>query len=195
MSIQEFVKIKASGDEETNMKVLLAIHCAPILKGSKVANILTVTKSEFARLGAMLEGTGISYCFLKTKGEKAILYLYRKNELEAYLQQNEIVEFLKLYGYMEYEVNGILRRLSERICLYNSGETEFPHEIGIFLGYPLMDVKGFIENEGKNFVFSGYWKVYHNVPKTMRLFLRYDREREMVLEEVSLGKSIQEIAI
>ncbi len=195
MSIQEIVKIKASGDEETNMKVLLAIHCAPILKGSKLANILTVTRSEFAGLGELLKGTGISYCFLKTKGEKAILYLYRKEELEVYLQQEDIVEFLNVYGYADYGVNGILRRLSERICLYNSGETEFPHEIGIFLGYPLMDVKGFIENEGKNFAFSGYWKVYHNVQGAMRLFLRYDIEREMVLEEVSLGKSIREIAV
>ncbi len=195
MSIQEIAKIKASGDEEANMKVLLAIHCAPILKGSKVANILTVTRAEFAGLGALLEGTGISFCFLKTKEEKAILYLYRKQELEAYLMQEDIKEFLDAYGYMDNGVNSILRRLSERICLYNSGKAEFPHEIGIFLGYPLMDVRGFIENEGKNYAYSGYWKVYHNVPKTTRLFLRYDREREQVLTEISLGKSIREIAV
>ena len=26
---------------------------------------------------------------------------------------------------------------------------DFPHEIGLLLGYPLADVKAFIENEGK----------------------------------------------
>ncbi len=195
MSIQEIVKIRNSGDEDANMKLSLAIHCAPILKGSKVANILTVTKEEFTTIGNLLEGTGISFCFLKTRGEKAILYLYRKKELETYLALDEIEDFLKEYDYKKGTVNSKLRRLSERICLYRSGKAEFPHEIGIFLGYPLMDVIGFIKNEGKNYVYCGYWKVYHNVQGTSRLFLRYDREREQVLNEISLGKSIREIAV
>ncbi len=195
MSVQEIVEIKNSNDKDANIKLLLAIHCAPILKGSKIANILTVTKKEFKRLGILLEGTGISFCFLKTKGEKAILYLYRKKDLEYYLGKKEVEDFLKKYGYKRGNVIKKLQRLSERICLYNNGETEFPHEIGIFLGYPLIDVIGFIENEGKNFVCSGYWKVYDNVQKTSRLFLRYDREREEVLREIKLGKTIQEIAV
>ncbi len=31
---------------------------------------------------------------------------------------------------------------------------EFPHEIGLFLGYPLHDVIGFIFNRGKNSYFA-----------------------------------------
>ena len=37
-----------------------------------------------------------------------------------------------------------------------------PHEIGVFLGYPIWDVKGFIDNKGKDFKYCGTWKVYNN---------------------------------
>ena len=46
----------------------------------------------------------------------------------------------------------------------------FPHEIGLFLGYPLEDVKGFIINAGKNSKSTGYWKVYGDVEKSERIF-------------------------
>ena len=36
----------------------------------------------------------------------------------------------------------------------------FPHEIGLFLGYPAEDVAGFISHKGHDFCYSGYWKVY-----------------------------------
>lgn len=49
----------------------------------------------------------------------------------------------------------------------------FPHEIGIFLDYPLQDVKGFIENKGKNSKYNGLWKVYGDKDASMKLFEKY----------------------
>ena len=89
----------------------------------------------------------------------------------------------------------MLNRLSERIDLYSDGTMQFPHEIGAFLGYPVMDMKGFIEHNGKDFVFSGYWKVYHDVQGAVKLFQRYDEERRQTIREVIMGKSIREIAV
>lgn len=195
MPIQEIMDIKASGDEERNLSILLAMHCAPIIKGSKMANIITVTGGEVVRIGILLKNTRISSYFFNTGTDKGILYLYREKELKEYLESEEIRCFLEEFGYRKADIQTMLERLLGRICLYNGGEVEFPHEIGIFLGYPLMDVKGFIENEGKNFVYMGYWKVYHNVQETIRLFQRYDAEREQAIEEIVLGKTIQEIAV
>ena len=42
---------------------------------------------------------------------------------------------------------------------YASGEQGFPHEIGVFLGYPVEDVEGYMQNDGKNFLLVGYWKM------------------------------------
>ena len=195
MAIQEIMKLCTSGSEEENMAMLLALHCAPILKGSKAANIMTVSKKEFRGIGHLLQDTSISYCFLNNKGEKAILYLYRENELKQYLGKDEVKEFLREYGYREESIQKMLSRLSKRIDLYGDGTMQFPHEIGAFLGYPVMDMKGFIEHNGKNFVYSGYWKVYHDVQGAVKLFQRYDEERKQTIKEVILGKSIREIAV
>lgn len=71
-------------------------------------------------------------------------------------------------------------RLTTRIGCYSAGTLEFPHEIGVFLGYPLSDVRGFLEDEGRNCAYVGYWKVYDNVHSKIRLFQRYDEHRELV---------------
>ena len=195
MPIQEIMKLRTSQDEEVRMALLLAIHCAPILSGSKAANIMTVTVHEFDRIGYLLEGTGIRYRFLKTKGDKGILYLYREKRLQQYLEKEEIQEFLSEYGYDEVNIAKMLNLLSKRIQMYNDQDAVFPHEIGVFLEYPLGDVKGFLANEGKNFMYSGYWKVYQDLQGAVRRFTQYDMERELTIQALMQGKTIREIAL
>lgn len=195
MPIQEIMKLRTSQDEEAKMALLLAIHCAPILSGSKAANIMTVTVHEFARIGYLLQGTGIRYRFLKTKGDKGILYLYREKRLRQYLEQEEIQEFLSEYGYDQANIAKMLNLLSKRIQMYNDQDAVFPHEIGVFLEYPLGDVKGFLANEGKNFMYSGYWKVYQDLQGAVRRFTQYDMERELTIQALMQGKTIREIAL
>lgn len=195
MPIQEIMKLRTSQDEEVRMALLLAIHCAPILSGSKAANIMTVTVHEFDRIGYLLQGTGIRYRFLKTKGDKGILYLYREKRLRQYLEQEEIQEFLSEYGYDEVNIAKMLNLLSKRIQMYNDQDAVFPHEIGVFLEYPLGDVKGFLANEGKNFMYSGYWKVYQDLQGAVRRFTQYDMERELTIQALMQGKTIREIAL
>ena len=195
MPIQEIMKLRTSQDEEVRMALLLALHCAPILSGSKAANIMTVTVHEFDRIGYLLQGTGIRYRFLKTKGDKGILYLYREKRLRQYLEQEEIQEFLSEYGYDEVNIAKMLNLLSKRIRMYNDQDAVFPHEIGVFLEYPLGDVKGFLANEGKNFMYSGYWKVYQDLQGAVRRFTQYDMERELTIQALMQGKTIREIAL
>jgi hypothetical protein len=52
-------------------------------------------------------------------------------------------------------------------------DMKFPHEIGVFLGYPLQDVKGFIENNGRNSKYTGLWKVYGDKAASIRMFEKY----------------------
>ena len=219
MSVNEFVSLNTSKDLELRMTTQLAVHCAPILKDVKVANILTVEEADFKGLGYLLRGTGISYRFLKTKGGKAILYLYRKKRLRKLLQDRKIQAFLAQYGYaddkrgngsesapgdnqanglrndLSEDMEAVLDILSDHIQLYQNGESAFPHEIGIFLGYPLWDVQGFLENEGKNFAYLGYWKVYRDVQEAKNLFRRFDEKREQALNELMCGKTLREIAV
>ena len=54
----------------------------------------------------------------------------------------------------------------------------FPHEIGVLLGYPAEDVKGFVVNEGKNYLYSGYWKVYGDLSEAKQLFTNLTGRRK-----------------
>lgn len=69
----------------------------------------------------------------------------------------------------------------------------FPHEIGIFLGYPIIDVEEYIKNKGENYLLSGYWKVYHNVNKAKKTFRYFSNVRESTLNLVNTGKYLKDI--
>ena len=80
-------------------------------------------------------------------------------------------EFCCIVGQSGSGKSTLLNQLADRLCC----EGEFPHEIGVFLGYPLADVIGFIENRGKNFTACGYWKVYTDPTAAQAEFDRYKK--------------------
>jgi len=54
-------------------------------------------------------------------------------------------------------------------------------------------VSGFIENGGKNFLCSGYWKVYKDPARARRIFDGYDRAREAAIRMAGNGTGIRDI--
>lgn len=87
----------------------------------------------------------------------------------------------------------MLVELRSRYTQYKEEGAEFPHELGILLGYPPQDVSGFIENKGRNFLYTGYWKVYGNVQESMNIFHMFNQARENVVRMLTSGVSIQNI--
>ena len=71
----------------------------------------------------------------------------------------------------------------------------FPHEIGVFLGYPIEDVIGFINNKGCNFKCCGYWKVYGDKEKAIKEFARYDKCRMIYTKLWNQGRSILKLTV
>ena len=69
----------------------------------------------------------------------------------------------------------------------------FPHEIGLFLGYPLEDVTGFIAAGGAEYRCSGCWKVYGDVEQAQHLFRRYAACRKRYLAMASSGLTLGEM--
>ena len=87
----------------------------------------------------------------------------------------------------------ILGELSRRMSSYFCGEDEFPHEVGVLLGYPTEDVEDYIRLEGREFLFVGYWKVYHNEQRARKLFAAFDEARETTVREVLEGKELYQL--
>ena len=192
---KEVVSYMLSGmDNMKSLQVQLILQCAPFLKGIKIACILNITEENSRELYEILEGTGIKFKILTRNHGKCLVLLYRRESFSRYLKRTDVREFLGSYGFEDVEPEKMLERLSKRVCQYSDGEICFPHEIGAFLDYPIDDVKCFIEKDGKDSLFSGYWKVYNNPGRAKMIFWAYDKAKTSAVNEYLIGKSIRDIA-
>lgn len=192
---KEVVSYMLSGmDNMKSLQVQLILQCAPFLKGIKIACILNITEENSRELYEILEGTGIKFKILTRNYGKCLVFLYRRESFSRYLKRTDVREFLGSCGYEDVEPEKMLERLSKRVCQYSDGEICFPHEIGAFLDYPIDDVKCFIEKDGKDSLFSGYWKVYNNPGRAKMIFWAYDKAKTSAVNEYLIGKSIRDIA-
>ena len=99
-----------------------------------------------------------------------MIFVYDKSLLEKVCSKKKNQEYLKTKDYeVEKGFNSILSELLFRLAHENS----FPHETGLFLGYPLEDVIGFETQNAKNCVFSGFWKVYGDKQAALDLMKKY----------------------
>ena len=85
----------------------------------------------------------------------------------------------------------VLRQLKERMAV----STDFPHEIGAFLGYPPKDVIGFVENRGSNCLCSGWWKVYHDADTAKTMFKKFDKCREVYKKLYLTGRTMLQMTV
>lgn len=171
----------------------MALQCAPVLTGLKVANLLIVSKDDICKVRQILKCSDVSWYILSEWKEKATILLYRREELFAYLMQEGISTRLYDMGYMMKTLDEMLQLFGARYQAYQSGREDFPHEMGFFLGYPKEDVEGFIYNEGRNFLYAGYWKVYDDLKTKISLFEKFEAAKEMMIEFVSKGGRVEEL--
>ena len=72
---------------------------------------------------------------------------------------------------------------------------DFPHEIGLFLGYPVEDVKGFIKYKGECSKCIGCWKVYGDVTKAEDTFDRYKKCTDEYMARFKQGTPLDQLAV
>lgn len=184
--------------EYTSFGRKLAFHTAPTLLGIKCASLFSLSSSEFdldfhsqyfnRRTAAM----GLASRILCRCKNRSLILVYSREQLAKRLSDSAVRAILERYGYTsDMTVGECLDRLSERIG--DSGS--FPHEIGIFLGYPVEDVVGFIENKGENFKLCGAWKVYGSVEDARRTFADYDRCRNFLCNKLNGGADIYQTLV
>jgi hypothetical protein len=96
-------------------------------------------------------------------------------------------------GYEQSELEDILIEFAQRFQSYMEQRGKFPHEMGLLLEYPIEDVVGFIHHQGKNCLYSGYWKVYGNLQQALHTFELYKQAKEQMLRMVAHGVSMERI--
>lgn len=180
-------------DMDLKLRFQLVLQCAPFLKGLKVSCGITMESGAYSVLYSIFKGTGIKYRKLLEYDGKCLILFYRRDTLLEYVSRIGVRSFIREYGYGGMELEEMLEYLTLRAADYARKGMGFPHEIGIFLGYPIDDVKGFIENEGKRFLLVGYWKVYSNPGAAKMIFNKYDQAKTCAVNEFLTGRDIKEI--
>lgn len=184
------------------VKYMLANSCMPTLIAIKPSCIISVnkkyieSKKEFTKfLEAELNPFGCEYSILYEEEQSYTLFLYNPIVMEKTLTKQENKGILSYYGYdfNENYVYNTLFLLKTRYEAYKRKQSDFPHELGILLGYPVEDVVDYIKNDGKNYKFCGFWKVYHNVEQAKKIFEIFRLVREDALRIIGSRKNLLEI--
>ena len=177
---------------------LLVRHCSPTLAGMKTGNLFACSfpnedeMKECVRCwNRTLTKKGLRVLPLRFQNGRALIYVYRPAKLNADLQHNIAEQLLQERGYCTETSERCVVHLIRRLCEYE----EFPHEIGLFLGYPPEDVLGFIQNQARGYKCVGCWKVYGDEEKAKKTFERYKKCTNTYCRCYMQGKSIERLTV
>ncbi len=177
---------------------MIVRHCSPTLANLKTGNIFTcdIESEEKLRenlrcLNRTMVKKGLRVLPLRYKEGRALIYIYRPVKLSGDLKNRAAESILRSHGYCPESPEKCIVHLMKRL-----GENgEFPHEIGLFLGYPPEDVKGFIDNNAKCCKCVGCWKVYGDEEAAKKTFAKYKKCTDLYCAKLSEGKSIERLTV
>ena len=173
-------------------------HCAPTLAGHKCGSLFFYHAHEeelhaqnVKAADALLREKGVRIFLLKNCQEGCLVYLFRPSMLTERFARPDIREFLHQNGYDTQSIQACLITLARKIhCGAN-----FPHEIGVFLDYPLEDVKAFIACGGRDCRCVGCWKAYSNEAEAEKRFALYRKCRDVYLNCYRRGFGVMRLTI
>ncbi|HEY6837897.1 MAG TPA: DUF3793 family protein [Geobacteraceae bacterium] len=163
-------------DSRACLASLLALESAEVIAGVKPANLVNIANRMrpcgqnpyelwYAHGEALLAGTGLQALVLLDRGDALLLYLYRSDLLQDVLVRKPVATILERCGYRNpASIPASLAQLQARVAM-----ASFPHEIGIFLGYPLKDVLAFMGQIDLPFACQGPWKIYGKPEQSLEL--------------------------
>lgn len=173
-------------------------HCAPTLAGMKTGNMFACPYSSPNEIrdsirywNKRLVKKGLRILPLRFQNKQALIYVYRPKRLMSDLQDETACRLLCECGYEMKTPERCIVQLMKR--MNESGE--FPHEVGLFLGYPPEDVCGFIENKAKGCKCVGCWKVYGNAERAERLFAKYKKCTDIYSSYYAKGRSVERLTV
>lgn len=135
----------------------------PVILGSKPAEILNLSSKDNNKETKLNDiklffsnCTRLSYEIINIQDGGVRIVFINKESLSKALSNKKCLNFLKFVGYpSNYDLEEYISVLIDKLHT-----NDFPHEIGIFLGYPLKDVVGFMGYGKYKFCKTRYWRVY-----------------------------------
>ena len=177
---------------------LLIDLCSPTLAGLKTGNLFTVEcedKKDFYRevggFNKRLSSKGIRMLPARFSKGRMLVYLYRPAHLKRDLESEEVCRILREKGYSCDNCEKCVAELFEHL----RSDSSFPHEIGLFLGYPVCDVAGFMKDPEEGVMYTGVWKVYDNKEEALKTFARYKKCTEVYIKAHEKGRTLEQLTV
>lgn len=176
----------------------LVRHCAPTLAGLKTGSLFAcpyetrdALLASIRQINRRLNRKGLRVLPLRFSEKRALIYMYRPRQLSADLANSSAAALLQRQGYDTNNCERCLVRLVQKLRT----QTDFPHEIGLFLGYPPEDVCGFMEHKAAGCKCVGCWKVYGDEEAAKKKFAQYKKCTQVYCDLWTKGKEIERLAV
>lgn len=173
-------------------------NCAPTLAGIKTGSIFSCPYESkecllatIRQLNHRLGSKGLRILPLRFSEKAALIYLYRPRLLTADLSDSCASALLRCRGYETENCEKCVACLARKL----RSREDFPHEIGLFLGYPAEDVHGFIENKACGCKCVGCWKVYGDEESAKKKFAQYKKCTRVYRDKWEQGLAIEQLTV
>lgn len=187
--LQQYLNNIKNMDDKEYLMGIISYNIAPTLIGHKPSTIVTLNYNK-RNLNLLWEKykehfkelCRINFYEIKRKENSITVLFYDKNQLSKVIFTHKNMNFLRNFGYDEnFTLEQALKFLKYRF------QSLCPHEMGIFLGFPLEDVIAFMEYPTRQCLLCGYWKVYSNLKWAKHQFSTYDQDKYNIINSVMNG--------
>lgn len=180
-------------DERACCAAFLALETAEILDGVKPANLINMANRPqpcgrnlyqlWKQHGdSLLADSGLTPSVLIDRGESLLLLVYQPEALAALLSRPNVMAVLRRAGYQApFHPDRVLAELQSRLQAADG----FPHEIGVFLGYPLKDVAAFMGWISLPFSCQRLWRIYGDPCRSLQLAQRFTHCRNRMAHRLA----------
>lgn len=177
-------------EDKEYMEAFLSYNTSLICAGLKPSITLNLSRINNKNMYSLwmlygesyIKELNLDYIMLRKSDKSVIMLIYDEELLEYCINREGNRKLLSSLGYNDFSIDKSLSMLSIR---YN--KFKCPHELGIFLGYPVDDVIDFMNCSDKKCKACGYWKVYNSEEKAMKVFSIFDNAKKTAAENIVKG--------
>ena len=181
-------------DDRDCLASFLALEVAEVLAGPKPANLISVANRHrqcgrnlyllWKSYGAeLVRESPLEVRVLADSGESVLLLFFRPEALVELLVRKSVQIILGKAGYQS--LDDLEQTLADLASKFRGGV--FPHEIGVFLGYPLKDVVGFLGWARLSFTCQGPWRIFGDPGSSLHLAEIHRQCRCSMSQQLSSG--------
>lgn len=135
----------------------------------------------------ILETLKLNYLELRVEPESSLILFYHHETMTKTLSDTKNLSLLSTLGYPAgCDMDDLLAFLRERFAV-----EKIPHEVGVFIGYPLKDVKGFMEKLPRTPVHRGDWTVFGDAAESLEKMSLYRKAEEFAGKILDVCEDLQ----